>query len=99
MRTAPLAQSIELLLRAMYEGTASDEPWVRHNGVAWEMQDLACADGRCDTLPYQGLLFTAASPRVRALTRETAAAVRYAAEAVLTLLDLCEHTISAREDQ
>jgi hypothetical protein len=76
-----------MLLRALYEGTASDGPWIAHNGAAWEMQDLAYDEGRDAWTPYRVLLRTRASDHIRALTRETAQAVRQAAERVLAALD------------
>jgi hypothetical protein len=79
-----------MLLRALYEGTASDYPWVAHNGVAWEMEELTC-DGSLDVpLAYQTALLTRADERTRALTRETLLAVRAAADCALTMLDNCE---------
>lgn len=90
MRTSPPTQAIEQLLRALYEGTASDGPWVEHNGVAWEMAELAVDGERDIPLPYQSLLLTLASDRARALTRQAVEAVRSATDQVLALLDLYE---------
>ena len=87
MRTAPPTQAVEMLLRALYEGTASDGPWVAHNGVAWEMGDMAYDEERDEVMPYRILLLTRASERTRALTCEAARAVREAAEGLLALLE------------
>jgi hypothetical protein len=87
MRLATPAQAIEMLLRAFYEGTASDGPWVAHNGVAWDMEESACDEAAGGPLTYQTALLTLADGRARALTRETAQVVRDAADQLLTLLD------------
>ena len=87
MRTAPPTQAVEMLLRALYEGTASDRPWVAHNGAAWEMGDMAYDEERDEYIPYRALLMTRASERTRALTCEAVRAVRAAAEGVLALLE------------
>jgi hypothetical protein len=87
MRTATPTQAVEMLLRALYEGTASDYPWVGHNGVAWEMEELTCG-GTADTpLAYQTALLTLADERARELTRETLLAVDAAVHRVLALLE------------
>jgi hypothetical protein len=99
MRTATPTQAVEMLLRALYEGTASDRPWVAHNGVAWEMEELTC-DGTVDApLAYQTALLTQANERARALTRETLLAVRAAADRALALLDgrECGNALSSEE--
>ena len=90
MRTTPATQSVEMLLRALFEGTASDGPWVEHNGVAWEMEELAYHEPLDMLVPYQYLLLTLASDRARALTRQAAQAVRGAADQLLALLDTYE---------
>jgi hypothetical protein len=87
MRTATPTQAVEMLLRALYEGTASDYPWIAHNGVAWEMEELSC-DGTIDApLAYQTALLTRADERARELTRQAALAVRAAADRLLALLE------------
>jgi len=68
MRLAIPTQAVEMLLRALYEGTASDGPWVAHNGVAWEMEELACDEAVDGPLAYQTTLVTLAGDRTRALT-------------------------------
>jgi hypothetical protein len=90
MRTATPTQSIEKLLRALYEGTASDGPWVAHNGVAWEMEELACDESVDGPLAYQTALVTLASDRARALTRETIHVVDSTVHCVLALLETYE---------
>lgn len=90
MRTATPTQAVEMLLRALYEGTASDRPWIDHNGVAWEMEELTC-DGTVDVpLAYQTALLTRANERARDLTRQALLAVRAAADRALAMLDGCE---------
>ncbi len=90
MRTSPPTQAVEMLLRALYEGTASDGPWVGHNGVAWEMEELTC-DGTVNApLAYQTALLTLADDRARALTCQTLRVVQATAERVLTLLGTCD---------
>jgi hypothetical protein len=87
MRTATPTQAVEMLLRALYEGTASDYPWIGHNGVAWQMEELTC-DGTIDApLAYQTALLTLADERARELTRQAALAVRAAADRLLALLE------------
>jgi hypothetical protein len=34
MRKGGACESVEMLLRAVFEGTASDGPWVEHSGTA-----------------------------------------------------------------
>jgi hypothetical protein len=87
MRTATPTQAVEKLLRALFEGTASDGPWVEHNGVAWEMEELACDESVDGPLAYQTALVTLASDRTRALTRHTVQVVQKTAQHVLALLD------------
>jgi hypothetical protein len=58
MRNATPTQSVEKLLRALFEGTASDGPWVEHNGIAWEMEELACDESVDGPLAYQTALVT-----------------------------------------
>jgi hypothetical protein len=90
MRTATPTQAVEMLLRAFYEGTASDGPWVAHNGVAWEMEEWACDESVDGPRAYQRALLTLADARARALTRETVKVVQVAAQRVLVLLEPCE---------
>ncbi len=87
MRTATPTQAVEMLLRALYEGTASDCPWIAHNGVAWEMEELTCDSTIDAPLAYQTALFTRADERARELTRQAALAVRAAADHLLALLE------------
>jgi len=72
---------------AVREGTASDGPSVDHNGVAWEMEELAYHEPLDMVVPYQYLLLTLASDQARAGTRQAAQAVRDAAERLLALLE------------
>jgi len=90
MRTTTPTQAVERLLRALFEGTASDGPWVEHNGVAWEMEELAYHEPLDMTVPYQYLLLTLASDEARAATRQTAQTVRQAADLLLALLETYE---------
>lgn len=90
MRTSSPAQAIEMLLRALYEGTASDRPWVAHNGIAWEMEELTCDGSVNAPLAYQTALLNLADERTRALTCQTLRVVRATAERVMTLLDTCD---------
>jgi hypothetical protein len=90
MRTAIPTQAVEMLLRALHEGTASDGPWVAHNGVAWEMEEWACDESVDGPLTYQRALLTLADDRARSLTCETVKAVQVAAQRVLVLLESCE---------
>ena len=87
MRNTTPTQSVEKLLRALYEGTASDGPWVEHNGIAWEMEELAYHEPLDMVVPYQYLLLTLASDQARAGTRQAAQAVRDAADQLLALLE------------
>jgi hypothetical protein len=87
MRTATPTQAVEMLLRALYEGTASDYPWVGHNGVAWEMEELTCGGTADAPLAYQTALLTLADEQARDLTRQAALAVRAAADRLLALLE------------
>jgi len=87
MRNTTPTQSVEKLLRALFEGTASDGPWVEHNGIAWEMEELAYHEPLDMVVPYQYLLLTLASDQARAGTRQAAQAVRDAADQLLALLD------------
>jgi hypothetical protein len=97
MRTTPTSEAIEALLRAVFEGTASDGPWVEHNGAAWEMQELAYDAARDVTLPYQSLLLTLASDRTRAFTRDAVVAVREAADQLLALLECYERAAGEKQ--
>ncbi|NIN78286.1 MAG: hypothetical protein GTN75_12785, partial [Gemmatimonadetes bacterium] len=90
MRNTTPTQSVEKLLRALFEGTASDGPWVEHNGIAWEMEELAYHEPLDMVVPYQYLLLTLASDETRAGTRQTAQAVRDAADRMLALLETYE---------
>ena len=90
MRTTPPTQAVEKLLRALFEGTASDGPWVAHNGVAWEMEELACEESVDGPLAYQTALVTLASDRARTLTRQTVQVVQKTAQRVLAFLDTYE---------
>jgi len=87
MRKASETEAVEKLLRALYEGTATDCPWVQHNGVAWEMQELSYLREADLQLPYLGVLFALAGPEARAVTAKTARAVRNAAERLLALIE------------
>jgi hypothetical protein len=87
MRNTTPTQSVEKLLRALFEGTASDGPWVEHNGIAWEMEELAYHEPLDMVVPYQYLLLTLASDQARAGTRQAAQAVRDAADRLLALLE------------
>jgi len=90
MRTTTPTQAVEKLLRALFEGTASDGPWVEHNGIAWEMEELAYHEPLDMVVPYQYLLLTLASDQTRAVTRQTVQAVRDAADRLLALLETYE---------
>jgi hypothetical protein len=87
MRNTTPTQAVEKLLRALFEGTASDGPWVEHNGIAWEMEELAYHEPLDIVVPYQYLLLTLASDKARAATRQAAQAVREAADRLLALLE------------
>ena len=97
MRNTTPTQAIEMLLRALFEGTASDGPWVEHNGVAWEMEELACDESVAGPLAYQTALVTSASDRTRTLTRQTAQVVQKTAQHVLALLDAYEQAHAQAE--
>lgn len=88
MRNVEDAEAVEMLLRVFFEGSASDVPWVRHWGIEGEMEALAYHEQLDVLIPYQYLLLTLASEATREVTRETARAVRAAAEKLLALLDL-----------
>ena len=83
MRNATPTQAVEMLLRALFEGTASDGPWVEHNGIACEMEELAYNEPLDMLVPYQYLLLTLASDETRAVTRQSAQAVRAAADRLM----------------
>ena len=87
MRTSDPTAAIEMLLRALYEGTASDLPWVAHNGVAWTKEELACQPWPEPAFPYQDALTRCADAQIYTLTRETTRVVRDAADQLLILLD------------
>jgi hypothetical protein len=53
MRNATETESVEMLLGALFEGTASNGPWVEHNGTAWEMEELAYHKQMDIIVPYQ----------------------------------------------
>lgn len=87
MRDISDSQTVEMLLRALYEGTTTDPPWVRNWDAAGEMEVLAHDTDQVRPVPYQYLLISLASDRTRAVTRDTAEAVRDAANLLLALLD------------
>jgi hypothetical protein len=91
MRYVTDAEAVEMLLRVFFEGSASDVPWVRHWGIEAEMEELAYHKELDMLVPYQYLLLTLAGDATREATRETAQAVRDAAEKLLALLDLYDH--------
>ena len=99
MRNTTETQAVEKLLRVLYEGTASDGPWVEHNGIAWEMEELAYHEPLDMVVPYQYLLLTLASDRTRAGTRQTAQAVRDAAERLLALLETYEQAAAGEHPE
>ncbi|TEU17160.1 MAG: hypothetical protein E3J21_09095 [Anaerolineales bacterium] len=99
MRNATPTQSVEKLLRALFEGTASDGPWVAHNGIAWEMEELAYHEPLDMLVPYQYLLLTLASDEARAATRQTAQAVRAAADRLLALLETYEQAAAGEHPE
>ena len=90
MRDVSASEAVEMLLRALYEGTTSDPPWVRDWGAAGEMEVLAYDTDQVRPVPYQYLLVSLASDATREVTRETAEAVRQAANHLLGLLDRFE---------
>jgi hypothetical protein len=88
MRNVTDAEAVEMLRRVFFEGSASDVPWVRHWGIEAEMEELAYHKELDMPVPYQYLLLTLAGDATREATRETARAVRDAAEKLLALLHL-----------
>ena len=99
MRNATETESVEMLLGALFEGTASDGPWVEHNGTAWEMEELAYHEQMDIIVPYQYLLLTLASDETRAVTRQAAQAVRDAADRLLALLDTYERAAAGEHPE
>jgi hypothetical protein len=99
MRNATETESVEMLLGALFEGTASDGPWVEHNGAAWEMEELAYHEQMDIIVPYQYLLLTLASDETRAVTRQAAQAVRDAADRSLALLDTYERAVAGEHPE
>ena len=99
MRNATPTQAVEMLLRALFEGTASDGPWVEHNGIAWEMEELVYHEPLDMLVPYQYLLLTLASDETRAVTRQTAQAVRAAADRLLALLETYERAAAGEHPE
>jgi hypothetical protein len=99
MRNTTPTQAVEMLLRALFEGTASDGPWVEHNGIAWEMEELAYHEPLDMAVPYQYLLLTLASDEARAATRQTLQAVRQAADLLLALLEVYERAAAGEHPQ
>ena len=99
MRNTTPTQSVEKLLRALFEGTASDGPWVEHNGVAWEMEELAYDEPLDMVVPYQYLLLTLASDKTRTVTRQTVQAVRDAADRLLALLETYERATAGEHPE
>jgi hypothetical protein len=96
MRDVSASEAVERLLRALYEGTTSDPPWVRDWGAAGEMEVLAYDTDQVRPVPYQYLLVSLASDATRDVTRETAEAVQQAANLLLGLLDRFER---AQDDE
>jgi hypothetical protein len=90
MRTTTETKAVEMLLRALFEGTESDDPWIGHRGVIQEMEELAYHQALDMEIPYQYLLLTLASDEARDATRQAVQAVRAAAGQLLTLLDIYE---------
>ncbi len=86
MRLATPFQAVEMLLRALYEGTASDGPWVAHNGVAWEMEEVACSGSIGAPPDYLTALLTCADGRICKVTCQTLLVVRAAADLALAML-------------
>ena len=99
MRNATPTQAVEMLLRVLFEGTASDGPWVEHNGIAWEMEELVYHEPLDMLVPYQYLLLTLASDETRAVTRQTAQAVRAAADRLLALLETYERAAAGEHSE
>jgi len=56
MRNTTKTQAVELLLRALYEGTESDGPWVDHRSVEWEMEELSYHKPLDMLVPFRGLV-------------------------------------------
>ena len=90
MSGVPQAEAVEMLLCALYEGSACHPPWVRDWGVADELEELAYERALEMLIPYQYLLITLATDAARAATRRAVLGVRAAAEKVLELLDRYE---------
>jgi hypothetical protein len=90
MRDVAESEAVEVLLRALYEGSASDGPWVRNWRVAGEMEELVYHKGLDTLIPHQYVLITLASDETRAVTRRTIQALRRAADRLLRLLDRYE---------
>lgn len=90
MRHATDTEAVEMLLRALFEGTASDNPWVDDRAVEWEMEELVYHKPFDMLVPYQYLLLTLASQKARAVTCHTTQMVRTAADRLLALLDIYE---------
>jgi hypothetical protein len=87
MREVGKAEAVEILLGALFEGSACDGPWVQHCDVAGEMEELAFHKHPAMAVPYQYLLITLASDQVREVTRQTARAVQKATQNLLGLLE------------
>jgi len=87
MHTTTATKTVEMLLRALFEGTESDDPWIGHRGVVQEMEELAYHQALDMEIPYQYLLLTLASDEARAATHQTVQAVREAADRLLALLE------------
>lgn len=88
MRNASQIDAVEMLLCALYEGTASHGPWVCDHEVEQELGDLSYDKPLDVIVPYQYALLTLASARACATTREATLAVRSAADTLLALLDM-----------
>ncbi len=81
------SSTLELLLRAFFEGTSADDAWVRDERVEEEMQDLSYHRSLDMLVPYQYLLFSLAGDEARAAARRVAQDVRIAADHLLRLID------------
>jgi hypothetical protein len=90
MHTTTETKAVEMLLRALFEGTESDDPWIGHRGVIQEMEELAYHQALDMEIPYQYLLLTLASDEARDATHQAVQAVHAAASQLLTLLDIYE---------
>lgn len=90
MRNTTPTQSVEMLLRALFEGTEADTPWVNNRSVELEMEALAYHEALDMPVPYQYLLLTLSTDETRAVTREAAQAARDAADRLLALLKVYE---------